>query len=178
MEAPSFQLFGIKLLGSPFTLSFRDHVLVTRKFCWFYRKRILGIKLHLTLSSANSLAWSYLVWVIAAASTLVFLLWTLTSLQSVLNTHQVITVTWISSRSSFAPKHLAPSHSETVNSFYIYPPLGCLSDPLSYEFSLLHTPLRWHWSHHSSSKPGVFLHANHFPCCFLSLGCPHLWSCP
>ena len=112
MAAPSFQLFGIKLLGSSFTFSFEDHVPVTRKFCWFYLKRILGINLHLTLSSAVSLAWSYLAWIIAAASTLVFLLLTLTSFQSVLNSHQVIIVIWISSCSSFAPKPLAPSHSE------------------------------------------------------------------
>ena len=142
MAAPSFQLFGIKLLGSSFTLSFEGYVPVTRKFCWFYLKRILGINLHLTLSAADSLAWSYLAWIIAAAFTLVFLLLTLTSFQSVLSSHQVIIVTWIRSRSSFAPTPLAPSHSEKpwTPSIFSHPLVASLTfSPINFLSYILHS---------------------------------------
>ena len=177
MAAPSFQLFGIKLLGSSFTFSFEDHVPVTRKFCWFYLKRILGINLHLTLSSAVSLAWSYLAWIIAAASTLVFLLLTLTSFQSVLNSHQVIIVIWISSCSSFAPKPLAPSHSEKpwTPSIFSHPLVASLTlspiNSLSYTLHSSNTGLLVLQSCHAHSSHRACALALSSTTGFFSCGC-------
>lgn len=145
MAAPSFQLSGIKLLGSCFTLSFRDHVLFTSKFYWFCLKHILGVKLCLAFSPANALVWSSVMPCVDYWCSLLTGFPTSGLVPSSVcsqhapddhgKTRQFMFLT--------CPKPSASiSFRKTMNSFHICPPLACLSNLLSYQFSLIHTPFQ------------------------------------